>query len=360
MGSTQRNILCAVLLLVCMPAVTYSWDHYDQVIAVVNSEPIVESEIETRFDLVQKMKKISPKMVVYEKSRVLDDFIEDALIRETAYSESIVISDVRVITHIEKVMTQYLVQKTGNQKEADALVAKLSKRLANRMEDKKNPKDEQLDKELDDFIAFLEKNQKMPFKEYFEEVRRQMRKDQVMSISIGITPPSDEDAMKWYNANKKMIGDEVWVKHILVKPKGSSFSDEKKANDTLSGIRNQIIKGKSFEEMAKKYSEDPGSSQNGGDLGWVMLAELDPYFAGFVNQMRRKGQVSQVFKSSYGYHVVKFLGRKPVEFEKVKRMILYKLYGENMAKQFDKWVMQRKKSSDIKIYMKNYIEEKNT
>jgi putative peptidyl-prolyl cis-trans isomerase len=351
-------LLAALMLL--LPGATRSWEPYDQVFAVVNSEPIVQSEIEARFGLVQKQKNIAPKTLAYEKSRVLDAFIEDALIRETADRESIVISDVRVVTHIERVMSQFFIQKLKKQQDTDVLVGKLSKRLTNQVQGKKNVKDDALDSSLQEFISFIETNQKMPFSEYFEEVRREMRKDQVMSISIGVTPPSNEEALKWYNQNRKQIGDEVWVKHILIKPRSSSFAEEKKANDTLTEIRNQITKGASFEEMARKHSEDAASAKNGGDLGWVMLAELDPYFAGNVNQMSRQGQISQVFKSGLGYHVAKFHGKRPVQFEKVKRMILYKLYAEGMAKQFDKWVMQRKKTSDIKIYMKEYVEPKST
>ncbi len=358
MKKTKRTVALCMSILASVPVMADSWEVYDRVIAVVNSEPIIESQINTRFEFHQSQKKVSPKEINYEKSRVLDEFIEDAIIRETAYNEAIVISDVRVMSHIETVLSQYFMQKLANQKEVDLMVPKISKRLSNRLEEKQNPKDDDLDKKLDEFIAFIEKNQKMPFKEYFEEIRRQMRKDQVMSISIGVTPPSDDEAMKWYNENRKMLPDEVWVKHILIKPRGSSFTDEKKANDLLTSIRGQVLGGKSFEELARKYSEDPGSAANGGDVGWMMLNEFDPYFAGYVNQMRRPGEISQVFKSSFGYHIAKLVGRRPVQFDKVKRMILYKLYGENRDKQFDKWVMQKKKSSDIKIYMKEYLEKK--
>ena len=83
---------------------------------------------------------------------------------------------------------------------------------------------------------------------------------------------------------------------------------------------------------------------------------MDPYFAGFVNTMRSAGQVSQVYKSNIGYHLVKFMGRRPLTFEKVERLIMYKLYNESMYQQFKKWVMKRKKESEIQIFMKNYVE----
>ena len=87
-----------------------------------------------------------------------------------------------------------------------------------------------------------------------------------------------------------------------------------------------------------------------------MLAEMDPYFAGFVNNIRTTGQVSPVFKSSQGYHIVKLMGRRAITFDKVERLIMYKLYNESMYQQFKKWVLKRKKESEIQIFMKNYVE----
>jgi parvulin-like peptidyl-prolyl isomerase len=71
--------------------------------------------------------------------------------------------------------------------------------------------------------------------------------------------------------------------------------------------------------------------------------------------MNKSGQISSVFKSGFGYHIVKFIDKRPVTFEKVERIIMYKLYTEKMEQQFSKWVEQRKKESFIKIYMNDYV-----
>ena len=114
--------------------------------------------------------------------------------------------------------------------------------------------------------------------------------------------------------------------------------------------------GESFEKIARANSQDPESAAKGGDLGWKMLAEMDPYFAGFVNNMRTMGQVSQIFKSSLGYHIVKLMGRRPITYDKVERLIMFKLYNDSLYQQFKKWVIRRKKESEIQIFMKNYVE----
>src|SRR5208337_1386520 len=97
----------------------------------------------------------------------------------------------------------------------------------------------------------------------------------------------------------------------------------------------------------------------GGDLGWQMLAQFDPGFAGNVYRMDKPGQISTVFKSSFGYHIVKYLDRRNVKYEKVENMIMNKLYAENMEVQFKKWVEEKKKKSSIKIYMEDYIKRDN-
>jgi parvulin-like peptidyl-prolyl isomerase len=86
-----------------------------------------------------------------------------------------------------------------------------------------------------------------------------------------------------------------------------------------------------------------------------MIAQLDPYFANQVHNMKRRGQISPVFKSSFGYHIVKYMGRRNVSFDKVENMIMYKLYNEGLQGQFKKWVRQKKKESSITIFMDNYV-----
>jgi len=178
-----------------------------------------------------------------------------------------------------------------------------------------------------------------------------------MSISIGANPPSTEDARKWYRQNKDKLGPEVHVKHILIIPKSSSIADEKEANNRIENIRNKVLAGESFEKLAAKYSQDPGSAANGGDLGWQMLAAMDPYFANAVYSMNKKGSISKVFKSGFGYHIVKYLGRRPLSFEAVEEIIKRKLQSDNMAVLYEKWMEQRRDESAITIYMEDYVEK---
>jgi parvulin-like peptidyl-prolyl isomerase len=78
----------------------------------------------------------------------------------------------------------------------------------------------------------------------------------------------------------------------------------------LEGIAAEIKAGKvSFEEAAKKYSEDPGSQNTGGDLGeWAYVGQMDPMFskAAFATKV---GEVSAPVHTQFGFHLIKITGR---------------------------------------------------
>lgn len=334
-----------------------AWEKFDRVLAVVNNRPIIESEVNKRLEQHRAVKDIPKSKLAYEKSRIIDTLIENELIFETAEKESIEISDRRVINQLHDAMTMFFKKSEDNDKKVAETVERVSKNLESLMKDRFNP-DIKIDSDLKKFMAFVEKKEKIDFFSFFDQMKVGIARQQIMSIAIGANPPSTEDAKKWFNKNKDKLGFEVHVKHILIIPKGNSLSDEKEANDKLEGIRKQVLAGESFEKLAAKYSQDPGSSQNGGDIGWQMLGQLDPYFANNVFQMSKKGEISKVFKSGFGYHIVKYIDRRPVTFEKVEQLILWKLHSENMAVQFEKWLDKRRNEASIEIYMEDYVEKK--
>lgn len=346
-------ILFSIIML--QPFAGYTWDSYEKVLAIVNNRAIMESEINQKLNRLKTIKSIPDSKINYEKSRLIDQMIESEIIFETAQNESILLSNKMVINQMQGSISKFFSNKTDNEKELNETVERVSKNMEKFM-DNKFDLDFKMDPDLKKFIDYVEKKEKIDFFSLFDEIKVKIAKEQIMSIAIGASPPSEDEAKKWYNANKTKLGFEVHVKHILIIPKGGSLTDEKEANKKAEQIRRDILSNpSSFESMAAQYSEDRGSAKNGGDIGWQMLAQLDPYFAGNVYRMNKEGQISSVFKSGFGYHIVKFLGRRPLTYDKVERMIMYKLYTENSQAQFRKWVNQRKNEASIKIYMEGYV-----
>jgi len=333
----------------------FSWEQFDSVAALVNNRPILESEIELKLNHLMESKKIPARRIPYEKSRILDEMIENELVFETAERESIYITDKRVIGQLENFMKNFFRSDTSGEKELTAKVVRVSQNLEQMLARFGDPGFKK-DPDLKKFIDYIEKNEKIDFRLFFEDLRAKVAREQIMSIAVGITPPTREEAMSWFRKNKSKLGYEINVKHILIIPKSSSLKDEKDANTQMDGIRKRIMAGESFEKLAARYSQDPGSASRGGDLGWQMIAQLDPYFANQVHNMKRSGQISPVFKSGFGYHIVKYIGRRDVSFDKVENMIMYKLYNEGLEGQFRKWIIQKKKESSITIFMDNYVQ----
>lgn len=138
------------------------------------------------------------------------------------------------------------------------------------------------------------------------------------------------------------------VEHILIKT--NLPSDDQPAKQQLQSIRAQILRGASFSEMAKKYSQDPGSAVKGGDLGWVMPGMLVPPFENAMNALPI-GKISEPVKSQYGWHLIEVLGRRQLndtqqyQQNQIKQMIYMRQFNENSAI----WVQQLRDESYIKI-----------
>ena len=307
-----------VLIVLTAATASHSWEPFDRVIAVVNDRPIVESEVAGRLDRLRQRKNVPANRLAYERSRLLDRFIEDSIVLQEAEQQSIVVSDEKVTNHIKKLMARMNITS------------------------------------MDDFKKRVEKVENLPFDEYREDVRKSLITEQVMSLAIGVTPPSRKEAMEWYNANKAKLGFEINVKHILIRPKNPSLAEEKRVIAEINALRQRIVRGEPFEQLAAQHSEDPRSAKKGGAIGWMSLAKLDPYFANQVFRMA-DGQLSGAIKSGFGYHLVKFLGKRPVTFDSVEDRIVGMLFQQKLSEQFSKWVIQRRRESEVIIYMEDYV-----
>lgn len=125
----------------------------------------------------------------------------------------------------------------------------------------------------------------------------------------------DDDAKKFYDDQVKALKpeEEVNARHILVK-------DEAKAKE----IADKLAKGGDFAALAKENSEDPGSKDNGGDLGYFGHGQMVPEFekAAFALE---KGKISAPVKSNFGFHIIKLEDkrmRQPPPFDGLKDRIV--------------------------------------
>jgi peptidyl-prolyl cis-trans isomerase D len=126
------------------------------------------------------------------------------------------------------------------------------------------------------------------------------------------------------NIQQYQIPNRVHVEHILLttvgKPDAEVAEVQKKAEDILAQAKK---KGANFEELAKKYSEDPGSKTKGGDLAWLVQGQTVPEFEKTAFSLP-KGDVSDLVRTQYGFHIIKVLDKETAHtktFDEVKDSI---------------------------------------
>ncbi len=97
------------------------------------------------------------------------------------------------------------------------------------------------------------------------------------------------------------------ARHILLKP--NAIRDAEATRSELQLLRDRIAAGGDFAELARAHSEDTGSAVDGGDLGWFGPGVMVPAFQDVVDSLR-PGELSQPFRSPFGWHLVQLLGRR--------------------------------------------------
>jgi peptidyl-prolyl cis-trans isomerase D len=146
----------------------------------------------------------------------------------------------------------------------------------------------------------------------------------VNQIRQSLQIPDDQLKVQYQqNIQQYQVPNRVHVEHILLmtanKPDAEVEETRKKAEDILQ----QLKKGAKFEELAKKYSEDPGSKDKGGDIGWIGQGQTVPEFEKTAFSLS-PGQLSDLVKTQYGFHIIKVLEKETAHtkpFEEVKDSI---------------------------------------
>ena len=125
---------------------------------------------------------------------------------------------------------------------------------------------------------------------------------------------SDEEIKKYYDEHKKdYYKDEVKASHILISTvdkNGNPLSDAKKkeAKKKAEEVLKKAKSGVEFSELAKEYSDDPGSAANGGDLGYFTKGQMVKPFEDAAFSLK-PGEISGLVESDYGYHIIKVYDR---------------------------------------------------
>lgn len=183
-----------------------------------------------------------------------------------------------------------------------------------------------VEKQVDSMFSMAEKQ--AGSKEKFEEqltkegmdrqlARENIKKNYLIQANINkkVIPTitvSEEELQAAYQADQERFkrGDQVGAKHILLRVSKDATEEQKKsARGKMASLRQEILGGKDFSEMAKQHSECP-SKARGGDLGYFTKGKMVPEFEKAAFSLK-EGEVSEIVETQFGFHLIQVYGKKP-------------------------------------------------
>ncbi len=247
----------------------------DKIVARVGNRIILESDIEAQYS----------QMIAHGQSplnlkcKILEDLLFQKLLLNQADIDSIYASDDEVDQELNARLKIFIDQMGGVEK----------------MENYFHKSIYEIKRDLKKVLA--------------DEIRAQ-KMEQKLTKDIKVTP---SEVREYYEHLPKdslpIVSAKVEVEQIVIKPKISKKQEQQIIN-RLRKMRQQILSGQmKFQTLAILYSEDPGSAAKGGDLGFRTRSELIPQFAAVAFSLK-PGQVSDVVKTKYGYHIIQLVSRK--------------------------------------------------
>jgi len=207
------------------------------------------------------------------RCQMLGKLLEDKLYAHQAIQDSIVVSDAEIRGMMDDRLN-YMIQQVGD---------------------------------INKVVAYYKKNSVEEFKTYFSDILKEQKLAQEMTKKIvdavEITPEEVRNFFKKIPKDElPTFGAEMEVAQIVVEPKVSA-EDEQKVKDRLNAIRKDVLEGSSFATKAVLYSQDPGSSPNGG---FYKMTRKTPFVKEFkdVAFSLGEGEISEPFKTNFGYHII--------------------------------------------------------
>ncbi|MBW7564997.1 peptidylprolyl isomerase [Chromobacterium subtsugae] len=146
-----------------------------------------------------------------------------------------------------------------------------------------------------------------------------------------------------------MLIEQYHARHILIRTNEAVSEADAKAR--IDQVRDRIMRGAKFADMAKLYSED-GSNAKGGDLGWVSLGDLVPDFEKAMVALP-VGQVSQPVRSPFGWHLILVEGKRnqDVSSDHEKMAIKQQIRARKMEQAYADWVRQLRDSAFVEEHL---------
>ncbi len=293
-----KNIFLTLICLFFINGIKAQGKVIDRVIAVVGSNPILQSELESQYQQL-----VTSQEAVDENTRckLLEELLYQKLLLAQAQKDSLFVTDPQVEQELDK-RIRYYIHQFGSEEKFVAFYGK----------------------SVDDFKIDLKDN-----------VRDLLLAQQMQSKVTGdktVTP----NEVKLYFAtipedSIPFIGSEVEVGQIQKKPKTTPVA-KKEAKDKIEDIRLRIMKGDSpFASMAALYSEDPGSASKGGLYEHIQRGQFVPEWDAWAFKLK-PNEISEVFETVYGFFIIQLIERRGDEVDARSLLIAPKVDADDMLR----------------------------
>jgi peptidyl-prolyl cis-trans isomerase SurA len=302
----------AVIFLVftfCFPAISFC-EIVDRIIAIVNDDILTLKEAEKYVRIETQGKYVSVNeyfrnIQLREKISALIDVI---LIKQQARKLKIDVSDKEVDRVVENIKKQYLID------------------------------DEQLKSKL--------KGEGINYKDFYEGIRMNTLRGRVIAQAISADViVTDKTLKEYYDKHTDEFRDEEYrLQQIFI---SNRTANAQQKMITAYGL---LKEGTPFEEVAKKFSEDP-SAAHGGDIGYVKKGELVPGLKEAIGALA-PGGYTDILTTPYGFHVLRLAEVKKgdtLPFDEVKVKIHERIVAEESEKRYKEFMDKLKQSAYIEV-----------
>lgn len=248
----------------------------DKIIAQVGAEIVLLSDVETEF---QYYKAQNTTVEPNAKCMILEQILAQKLLIDQAKLDSIEVPEDQVENQLDLRMEGVLKKMGGDEVLFQQYYGKSVSEMKNIYRD-----------------------------DIHNSIMAEMMQDKLMQ-DINITPTEVYDFFNNIPADSlPYFNSEVEISQILLAPQVNE-TEKSKAFEKIKNIKTQLENGEPFENLAKKYSDDPGSGSKGGDLGWVKRGTFVPKFEAAAYTLK-KNEISDIVESEYGYHIIQLLERR--------------------------------------------------
>lgn len=248
----------------------------DRIVAVVQNDPILESELKAQVQFHIMNNRLDPATPGIQ-DQVLQSMINEKLIVAKAIIDSVEVSDEEVQQQMDRVIQQRIQQVGSEQKLEEYYGMPLSKIK----------------------------------REYRDELRKNLLAQRLQQQRFGATQISRREVQEFFESYRDSlprVAEEVELAHIFVRPRASDRVRLEAVN-RITALRDSILAGADFGAIAKAYSQDPGSAQQSGDLGWVRRGQFVKEFETAAFALSEK-QLSGPVETEFGIHLIQLLERR--------------------------------------------------